>query len=130
MFRATLERTSSAYTGYAPGGYYPGAYPPGYGYGYYGARPDPPLLAGADGRFAFLRNSGRFGIVESTPVEVKIPGPPGPNGEKTEISTTVVRAKVSVVGEHACQTPVAVVPAGEGRVVVACREGIVALYSE
>lgn len=130
VFRATLERSSSAYTGYAPGGYYPGAYPPGYGYGYYGARPDPPLLAGADGRFAFLRNSGRFGLVDATPVEVKIPGPPGPSGEKTEISTTVVRAKVSVVGEHACQTPVAVVPAGENRLVVACREGIVALYSE
>ncbi|MFO0618962.1 MAG: PQQ-binding-like beta-propeller repeat protein [Polyangiaceae bacterium] len=130
VFRATLERSSAAYTGYSPGGYYPGAYPPGYGYGYYTPRPDPPVLAGADGRFAFLRNAGRFGLVDVTPVEVLVPGPPGPNGEKKDISTTVLRPKVTVVNEHVCQTPVAVVPAGDKRVVVACREGIVALFGE
>lgn len=130
VFKATLERSSSAYTGYAPGGYYPGAYPPGYGYGYYAPRPDPPVLPGADGRFVFLRNAGRFGLVDATPVEVKVPGPPGPNGEKTELSTTVLRTKVTVVNEHVCQTPVAVVPAGEKRVAVACREGIVAVFGE
>lgn len=131
VFRATLERSSAAYTGYSPGGYYPGAYPPpGYGYGYYPPRADPPVLAGPDGRFAFLRNAGSFGIVDAVPVDFLVPGPPGPNGEKTEISTTVVRAKVSVVNPHVCQTPVAVVPAGDKRLVVACREGIVALFSE
>jgi hypothetical protein len=66
-------------------------------------KPSPPVVIDADGRVAFVRTSGRVGVVS-------------PDGA------------VSIATERACSTPVALVPAGEGRFLVACRDGTVVAF--
>jgi outer membrane protein assembly factor BamB len=136
VFKATVERVSTASAGYPgayPGGYpqpYQPYYPPGgyAGYGGYGyGRPDPPIVADGAGHFAFLRGGGRLGIVEITKIEPATTDAPS---EKKDPSAALVRVHVDVVTEHACVTPISVLPAGDKRIAVACREGIVALYGE
>jgi hypothetical protein len=68
-------------------------------------KPSPPLIVDAQGRIAFARANGRVGVV-------------GPDGA------------ISLAGERVCLTPVAVVPAGEKRMVLACRDGGLWLYGE
>lgn len=68
-------------------------------------KPSPPLVVDAQGRIAFARASGRVGVV-------------GPDGS------------VSLAGERVCLTPVAVVPAGDKRLLLVCRDGGLWLYGE
>jgi outer membrane protein assembly factor BamB len=126
LFKSTVERVipTAAYAGGYPGAYPqpPAYYPPGgYGYGYGNARPDPPIVSDGSSHFVFLRGGGRLGTVElvetAPPPEAADPSP-------------IVRARLNVITEHACVTPIAVVPAGPKRIAIACREGIVALYGE
>jgi len=68
-------------------------------------KPSPPLVVDPQGRIAFARSSGRVGVV-------------GPDGA------------VSLAGERVCLTPVAVLPAGDRRMLLACRDGGLWLYGE
>jgi hypothetical protein len=68
-------------------------------------RPSPPVIVDADGRVAFVRASGRAGIIS-------------PDGNMTLLS------------ERVCSRPSSVQPAGNKRLVVTCEEGTVALYSD
>jgi hypothetical protein len=156
VFRATVERvvapTLPGQYGYGQP-YYPGGYPQygqygqygGYGYG---GRPDPPIVADGGGRFAFLRSGGRLGIAEMIRVAASdtdgspktnpstLLGGPSPTphaatpSDRKDPSAALYRTRVSVVTEHTCATPIAVVPTGSKRIAVVCREGIVASYGE
>jgi hypothetical protein len=68
-------------------------------------KPSPPVVVDADGRIAFVRAGGRLGVVS-------------PEG------------KVHVASERICATPVAVVPAGEKRLLCACRDGGLWMFGE
>ncbi|MFO0756218.1 MAG: hypothetical protein U0359_06985 [Byssovorax sp.] len=68
-------------------------------------KPSPPMIVDPDGRIGFARVSGRVGVV-------------GPDGA------------LSLAGERVCLTPVAVVPAGDKRMLLACRDGGLWLYGE
>ncbi|AUX45694.1 hypothetical protein SOCE26_071900 [Sorangium cellulosum] len=67
-------------------------------------KPSPPVVIDRDGRVGFARAGGRAGVVDA-------------NGS------------VSVAAERVCSTPVAVVPAGEERMAVACRDGTVVMLA-
>ncbi len=69
------------------------------------SKPSPPLLVDARGRVAFARASGRAGIVHAD-------------------------GTVAVATDHLCSAPLAVVPAGRRRFVVACRDGAVFAFGE
>lgn len=122
--RATVERVTPQQPppGMGPG-YPPGAYPPG-GYPGQVVRQSPPLLIDANGRIAFVRATGRFGISVGSAVAK----PAASDGSKS--ATEAGRVGVDVVTERVCTTPLAVVPAGDERVLVVCREGLVALYGK
>lgn len=64
------------------------------------ARSGPPLLVDAAGRVAFARPGGRCGLVRAD-------------------------AAVVLVAERVCGTPIALQPAGERRMLLACRDGVV-----
>lgn len=66
------------------------------------AKPSPPVVIDRAGRIGFARAGGRVGVV-------------GADGS------------VSVAAERVCATPVAVIPAGEERMAVACRDGTVVM---
>jgi hypothetical protein len=68
-------------------------------------KPSPPVIVDPHGRVAFLRANGRAGMV-------------APSG------------KIEVLSERVCATPVAVLPAGEKRMLVACRDGGLWMYGE
>jgi hypothetical protein len=68
-------------------------------------KPSPPVIVDPNGRIAFLRANGRAGMV-------------APSG------------RVEVLSERICATPVAVLPAGEKRVLIACRDGGLWMYGE
>lgn len=68
-------------------------------------KPSPPLIVDAQGRVGFARANGRVGVV-------------GPDGA------------LSLAGERVCLTPIAVVPAGEKRMLLVCRDGGLWLYGE
>lgn len=68
-------------------------------------KPSPPFVMDPDGRVAFVRANGRLGVVS-------------PEG------------KVQIVTERVCATPIAVVPAGDKRLLVACRDGGLLMYGE
>jgi len=76
----------------------------GLGGGFFGtatdARPSPGLLVDAAGRIAFARQGGRVGVARAD-------------------------GSISVVGERMCTNPVSIQPAGEEKLVVACRDGTV-----
>jgi outer membrane protein assembly factor BamB len=95
--------------GNAPGGAGVGTLSLGPGGGsFFGApdaKPSPPLLIDPDGRIAFARSSGRAGVLSpgSAPV---------------------------LAGEHLCASPLAILPAGNKRLLIACRDGGLLLYGE
>jgi outer membrane protein assembly factor BamB len=66
---------------------------------------NPPIVTDAAGRVGFARTGGRIGVVS-------------PNGS------------VSAVDQTSCEVPVALAPAGNGRLVVACRDGSVLMFGE
>jgi hypothetical protein len=68
-------------------------------------KPSPPLVVDASGRVAFVRGNGRMGVVSPT-------------------------GRVEVAAEGLCPVPIAVVPAGERRVMVACHDGRLWMYGE
>lgn len=68
-------------------------------------RPSPPVLVDADGRVAFVRASGRAGILS-------------PDGNMTSLSDRV------------CSRPLALQPAGAKKLLVTCEEGTVTLYAD
>ncbi len=63
----------------------------------------PPLISDRAGRLAFVRASGRVGLLD----------------EHGELST---------VARRLCSVPIAVLPAGDGRMLVACESGTLAMY--
>jgi outer membrane protein assembly factor BamB len=69
------------------------------------AKPSPPCVVDPVGRVGFVRANGRVGTVS-------------PEG------------RVDVAAERVCTTPVAVAPAGEKRMLVACHDGGLWMYGE
>jgi hypothetical protein len=65
--------------------------------------PSPPLLVGAGGRIAFARTGGRVGILD--------------------------KEHVAVSADRACVEPLALLPAGEAAVLIACRDGKLMVYA-
>ncbi len=68
-------------------------------------KPSPPLVVDAEGRVAFVRGNGRAGVVS-------------PAG------------RVEIASERVCAAPVAVLPAGERRMLIACHDGGLWMYGE
>ncbi len=64
------------------------------------ARPSPPLVVDDAGRVAFVRHTGRVGIVRTD-------------------------GTVAVVSERICSNPIALQPAGDEKLVIACRDGTI-----
>ena len=83
--------------------------PVGVGSGFFGApveiKPSPAPILDRDGWIAFVRASGRAGVIN-------------PKG-------TVI-----LVSERVCSSPIAALPAGEKRLLIACRDGGLWLYGE
>jgi outer membrane protein assembly factor BamB len=69
------------------------------------AKPSPPVVVDPSGRVGFVRGNGRAGVVS-------------PNG------------KVEVVSERICAAPVAVLPGGDRRMLVACHDGGLWMFGE
>jgi outer membrane protein assembly factor BamB len=68
-------------------------------------KPSPPPVVDPTGRVAFVRANGRAGVVS-------------PEG------------RVEIASERVCPAPVAVVPAGEKRMLIACHDGGLWMYGE
>jgi hypothetical protein len=68
-------------------------------------KPSPPVVVDALGRVAFVRFNGRAGVV-------------APDGH------------VEIASERVCAAPVAVLPGGERRMLVACHDGGLWMYGE
>jgi outer membrane protein assembly factor BamB len=68
-------------------------------------KPSPPVVLDPGGRVGFVRGNGRAGVVS-------------PNG------------RVEIASERVCPAPIAVVPAGERRMLVACHDGQLWMYGE
>jgi PQQ-like domain len=79
------------------------------GSGFFGApveiKPSPALIVDREGRIAFVRAAGRAGVVS-------------PKGT------------LALASERVCTSPVAAVPAGDKRLLIACRDGGLWLYGE
>ncbi len=79
------------------------------GSGFFGVpveiKPSPALIVDREGRIAFVRAVGRAGVVS-------------PKGA------------VALASERVCSSPVAAVPAGDKRLLIACRDGGLWLYGE
>ena len=69
------------------------------------AAESPGLITDADGRIAFARVGGRMGVIAA-------------------------EGRTSFIDGVNCMYPVALAPAGQGRMVVACREGQVLMFGE
>ena len=69
------------------------------------SKPSPPVVLDRDGRIAFARSNGRAGVVDA-------------------------EGRVAVAGERVCASPVAVVPAGEAKMLIACRDGTLVMFEE
>jgi hypothetical protein len=65
----------------------------------------PPVIVDPVGRIGFVRSNGRAGVV-------------APSG------------RVEIASEAVCASPVAVVPAGDRRMLVACHDGRLWMYGE
>lgn len=78
----------------------------------------PPLVADRHNNVAFLRNSGRAGVV-------LLDTPPQEGRERQALA-----GKTILISDIACQTPLAILPAGPRRLLVACREGNIALFAD
>jgi hypothetical protein len=70
-------------------------------------QPSPPLVIDADGRIAFVRATGRLGLVE-----------PGASG------------RVSAVAQRFCSRPLGVTSAGLRRMLVGCRNGSIGVFGD
>jgi hypothetical protein len=68
-------------------------------------RPSPPLIVDGTGAIAFIRNSGKVGILRG-------------DGSITNISRRL------------CARPITILPAGPGRLLAACRSGSVAMFGD
>jgi len=68
-------------------------------------RSSPPLIVDPAGRIGFVRSNGRMGVVD-------------PAGN------------VAVASGRFCARPLSLLPAGEGRMAIACRSGSVAMYAD
>ncbi len=68
-------------------------------------KPSPPLVLDPEGQIAFARIGGRVGVV-------------GPRGN------------IALAGERVCSAPLGVVPAGNRRMLIACRDGSMWLFGE
>ncbi|WP_437542883.1 hypothetical protein WMF11_33010 [Sorangium sp. So ce295] len=68
------------------------------------AKPSPPVVIDRAGRVGFVRAGGRAGVVEAD-------------------------GNVSIAAERVCSAPVAVIPAGEERMAIACRDGTVVMLA-
>lgn len=68
-------------------------------------KPSPPLIVDREGRVAFVRTSGRAGIAKSS-------------------------GEVTIISEKICSAPIAIQPAGERRLLVACRDGALWMYGD
>jgi hypothetical protein len=68
-------------------------------------KPSPPVVVDPAGRIAFLRGNGRAGVVT-------------PEG------------KVQIASERVCGQPISLAPAGEKRMLVACRDGGLWMFGE
>jgi outer membrane protein assembly factor BamB len=68
-------------------------------------RPSPPVLVDSDGRVAFVRASGRAGII-------------APDGNMT------------LLNERVCNRPSSLQPAASKKLLITCEEGTVALYAD
>jgi hypothetical protein len=68
-------------------------------------RSSPPLIADPAGRVGFARSNGRMGVVD-------------PSGN------------VLVASGRFCARPLALLPAGDGRMAIACKSGSVAMYAD
>jgi len=69
------------------------------------AKASPPVVVDREGRVGFVRAGGRAGVV-------------APDGS------------VALAAERVCSAPVAVLPAGERRMLVACRDGTLVMLEE
>lgn len=69
------------------------------------AKPSPPVVIDRGGRVAFARAGGRVGVA-------------------------LADGRVALAGERVCSSPVAVVPAGDARMLVACRDGTLVMFEE
>jgi hypothetical protein len=69
------------------------------------SRESPPLVVDPKGTVAFVRQSGRFGIVGA--------------GER-----------VSLLDAAVCSRPIALLPAGTGKIAVACATGTIVMWSD
>jgi len=70
-----------------------------------GGYSSPPLIVDPQGRVGFVRSSGKVGVVDA-------------------------KGSVATANQRFCARPLAVLPAGAGRFVVACKSGLVALYGD
>ncbi|MBW2456771.1 MAG: PQQ-binding-like beta-propeller repeat protein [Deltaproteobacteria bacterium] len=70
-----------------------------------GGYSSPPLVVDSSGRIGFVRSSGKVGVIDS-------------------------KGSVATVNQRFCARPLAVLPAGTGRIIVACKSGLVALYGD
>ncbi len=81
----------------------------GVGSGFFGIpveiKPSPALIIDREGRIAFVRAAGRAGVI--TP-----------------------KGAVVLASERVCSNPIAALPAGEKRLLIACRDGGLWLYGE
>ncbi len=68
-------------------------------------KPSPPVVVDVSGRIGFVRGNGRAGVVS-------------PSG------------RVEIASEHLCAAPVAVLPAGDKRMLFACHDGGLWMYGE
>lgn len=68
-------------------------------------RSSPPLIVDAKGNIAFIRNSGKVGMVSAT-------------------------GGVAVISRRLCARPITILPAGAGRLLAACRSGSIALFGD
>jgi hypothetical protein len=91
-----------------PGGIFGGTVG-GAGSGFFGVpveiKPSPAPMIDDEGRIAFVRASGRAGVI-------------GPRGVLT------------LASERVCSSPIAALPAGQKRLLIACRDGGLWLYGE
>jgi len=68
-------------------------------------RPSPPLVVDSSGQVAFVRNSGKVGVLDTSDNQL-------------------------TANPRLCARPIGLLPAGTGRMIVACRSGSLALYGD
>lgn len=77
-------------------------------------KPSPPVIVDSSGRVAFTRANGRTGLVTFS----------------DDAKSGLIAGHVTLVNERICAAPVGVLPAGDKRILVACRDGGLWMYGE